>query len=157
MNSFPLRCLAMCLFVLVSVQCALMAVGQDGIDQESVRIDTAWSAASANAGDQLVLAIVMEVADGYYIGNSAERIDKDDRGQVMPTEVTLKPLGDQSSRVKVGQADSPAGTVKASNKTPPLEASRSRLIGRAIVYVPVDVGDVSGKSLQFALSVTTQA
>ncbi|MFK7817151.1 MAG: hypothetical protein AB8G99_00410, partial [Planctomycetaceae bacterium] len=71
--------------------------GQEISDRDAVTITTCWSSETAKSGDQLVLAIVLEIADGYHIGNSTEHILKRDQGKIMPTTVKLALAGIGSS------------------------------------------------------------
>lgn len=121
---------------------------------DAVDVAAIWSVDAAKPGQQVVLAIVLDVAEGYHIGNTGSLIPEQDKVSTMPTAIKLKLRdGDDTEGLTIGSADFPG---EATNRS---EAVLSTNIeGQAIVYVPVNIPKKGATgTVSFDLALTYQA
>ncbi len=120
---------------------------------EAVAVQTTWSADAAKPGQQIVLAIVVDVADGYHIGNTETLIPVKDKANVMPTSLQLSLGDDAPPGTSIGQANFPGDATNSSETI-----ISARIEGQAIVYVPVNFSsEATTGTLRFELAVSYQA
>lgn len=126
--------------------CEAARLANTQLDQDTVRLNVVWSHDGAKPGQELVLAVVLDVEQGYHIGNSIEWIPSDKRNEVKSTSVTLS-LADATSKVAaIGNARFPK--PKPSNPNP------SQIDGETTVYIPVRFADdLKPEEISFELSV----
>ena len=142
---FSTLAIAFCLFNPVFAQV------ENGDD--AVVIQATWSVDAAKPGQQIVLAIVVDVADGYHIGNAATLIPVKDKANVMPTKVQLSLRDDVAPGISIGQANFPGEAANGSGAN-----QSSKIKGQAIVYVPINLSnDTKTGTLHLELAVTYQA
>ena len=100
----------MLFITIVSAWCASpsIALAAQGTDNGAVQISATWSTDLAHPGDEVVLAVVMDIGPNYHVGTSSELIiRKGDRGLVLPTTVALEAIGDSMSQVEIGDVNFP--------------------------------------------------
>lgn len=119
----------------LSVGLASAAGAQGVLDAyQVVQVRAVWNTDTAGPGDQRLLAVVLEIADGYHINTDA--------AQLPPFEVTLIPTELRVVQIpptlRAGDVRYPAGqdvAVKYLGQVEPLRA----FAGRLVVYLPVTV------------------
>ena len=120
---------------------------------DAVVFQATWSAEAAKPGQQIVLAIVLDVADGYHIGNTSTLIPLEDKAAVMPTKVQLSIGDDVAPGLSIGQANFPGEATNGSKAI-----MFSRIEGQAIIYIPFNLSNESTTgTLHFELAVSYQA
>lgn len=126
--------------------------------EDAVHISATWSADVARPNEQVVLAVVLEVEDGYHIGNSIDLIPAGHKEAVMPTEIELLIAGKGPKQTAtVAQASFPSKAKNLDN-VDDSKAEFSQLAGQTIVYVPVKLSPkATAGTIDFELKVTFQA
>lgn len=128
---------------------------------EAVEISATWSVDVARPDDQVVLAIVLDVTNGYHIGNAAQLIPDSEKNVVMPTRIDLSIPGKRSeSAANVGEANFPNAKTdsRGQQEHNAVQAHTSQIEGQTIVYVPVKVAKTAQPGqLEFDLAITYQA
>ncbi len=129
-----------------------LVFAQDESPEDVVDVKATWSVDAAKPGQQIVLAIVVDVGSGYHIGNSETLIPAKSKANVMPTKVQLSFNDDVVTGVSIGQANFPGEAANGS------EAIMSpKIDGQTIVYIPIDcTNEVKTGTLNFELVVNYQ-
>lgn len=126
--------------------------------EDAVQVSATWSADVARPSEQIVLAVVLDVAENYHIGNTAGLIPEDATEAVMPTEIELL-FADKGSNLAatIGQASFPSTSDESTIANVP-KHEPSQLDGQIIVYVPVKLSEkVTIGTIDLELKVTYQA
>lgn len=118
------------------------------LTQDPVTVSHQWSDPQARAGDQRVLAIVIDMADTWHINPDRARTDQD----LIPTSIDVRSNDD---RLQVGPVQYPQPVEVAVNYGTPTTLRAYE--HRAILYLPVIVSDdASLDGGPAALSVTVR-
>ena len=117
-----------------------------------VSVSTAWPVTSAQPGDQLTLAVIIDVKPGYHITADADQIAPIPNFKPFPTQLTVSP---SHSGISIGRPIFPqAHGIDVDF------ASESLMVldGRSIVYVPlVFATKTSMEEIVISAAVTYQA
>ena len=117
-----------------------------------VSVDTAWQVTSAQPGDQVTLAVIVDVKPGYHIIADADQITPIPNFKPFPTRLTLLP---SNSELTIGRPIFPRAHGIAVDF-----ANESLMVfdGRSIIYVPLVVAkQTSIEEMGISVAVTYQA
>jgi hypothetical protein len=121
--------------------------------EDAIVVKANWSVDAAKPGQQIVLAVVVDVASGYHIGNTDTLIPAKNKASVMPTTVQLSFRDEVVPGVLIGRANFPGEAANGSEAV-----TSSQIEGQAIVYIPVDCSkQTKTGTLHFELAVNYQA
>ena len=127
--------------------------GQVENADDAVAIEAVWSVDAAKPGQQIVLAVVVDVVGGYHIGNTATLIPEKNMSSVMPTKVKLSLRDDVAAGISIGPANFPGEGSSGSDAI-----MSPQIAGQAIVYIPVNLStEVETGTSHFELAVNYQA
>lgn len=120
------------LLAAVVLMLAGAARAQLGPAQDLVTVSTHWSQSQAAAGDQRILAVVLEISEGFHINPDEARAAEN----LIPTVVTVE-AADAALQVGPVQYPKPHDvTVNYTGKPQQIPVYE----GRTVLYVPVIVG-----------------
>jgi hypothetical protein len=118
-----------------------------------------WSLDAARPRDSLVLAVSINVADGWHIGNGRSAIPTEFADKVAPTEISLRLLSNDKAANKTASIAELATSSQAS--FPPEGspgAEQGKLSGTTITYLPIAIpADTPPSTLDFEIRVRYQA
>lgn len=126
--------------------------------EEAVEISTTWSVDAGKPGQQVVLAIPIDVAMGYSIGNVTTQIPDDSEGLVLPSEIKFTLADDTAAElkksIKIG-----VPVIRARKATKEENNIKTEKInGQVVGFVPIQLPkEIEPTDLSFNLAVMTQA
>ena len=136
------------LAAIISIFQSTAAAAGNSADVKIVQVRSAWSADRAHPGDSIVLAVVVDIEEGYHINADAHQVKAFGDFKPYPTKLAViaadagmtieSPRYPAAVPLKVQYADRPLPSFK----------------GRTIIYLPVKLEDtlppgISGIKLQF--------
>jgi hypothetical protein len=158
-------------FIIVnSIVCLLLTVGwtiaggqclaQQTDPENAVEVKAVWSVDAGKPGQQVVLAIPIDVALGFSIGNAADLIPDEKKDQVLPTKIEFafdeEVSAELKSAIKIGDPSFP-GNDQEKTEGNNESAQPAKLEGQVIVYIPLELSDsLKPGQIPFVLKVTTQ-
>lgn len=123
---------------------------KDTTDVVSVR--TAWSVDYARPGDQVALAVVFNIKDGYHINADANQIVSFDEFKPYPTRITVKEASDDVT------IESPRFPKAQAFKVEYARGDLMTFADQTIVYLPMKLAEqVDAKIIRLKLEVSYQA
>ena len=124
-----LCCLALAMLLAYGLSPLSSVFSQVENAEDAVKVSTTWSVDSAQQNEQVVLAVVLNIAEGYHVGNAKHLIRDADKELVMPTTIRLSVVESASNlatNVRSGLSPSRSHRTRVYPRRYPPSAPRRR-------------------------------